>query len=144
MEGHMNRVDYRLIGPYPGLPIARPRPPYAGPMPTLCWNSGPLPESLRSHIDENGDLRCGDAVGLEAAWCLSEVDTSVIDPHRNYEPEDDYDPEDRRESRASVGCVLCGDELAETVDETCDRCKGVPMALQDVIPSSWHGWTEEA
>ena len=103
-------------------------------MPTLCANAGPLPEKYRSFIDEKGDLRAGDATGLEAQWILSMVDCS-LDPLRI--PEDDYTISECRRSRSGIGCHVCGDETAVTEDGKCASCRGIPGPL-----FSWPGERE--
>ena len=99
------------------------------PMPSLCVKCGPLPDKLRPFLDNNGDLRAGDAVGLEAQWVLSSVVIS------GYLPEDDYSESECTRSRVGSGCVLCGDPDAPTQDGECSRCQGAIEDLAFILDS---------
>ncbi len=90
------------------------------PMPTLCGVAGPLPELYRPHLNSNGDLQAGDALGLEAQWVLEQVDTSQTSS--NYIPESVWSRSQIEEDEWGVGCCICGDETADTTRGICRPC----------------------
>lgn len=94
-------------------PESQPRPK----MPTLCTLAGPLPERYRSFLNSDSELQCGDAFGFEAQWLIS-----LIDECPEY-PEDEWSLSQIEEDERGVGCVICGDEGADTIRGLCFGCR---------------------
>jgi hypothetical protein len=89
----------------------------ADPMPTLCAACGPVPERLRPFVVD-GELRAGDATGLEAAWILSGATLPG-----EYYPEMDWTRGEIEADALGTGCVRCGDEEAATEHGLCWWCQ---------------------